>query len=365
MKKKKALIIGAGIHGATISIELAKKNYEVYIVDAKPDFLMGTSGATHNRIHLGYHYPRSVKTVLECKIGHQYFRKYFKDSLIYPDFYYIIEKNNSRTSPIKYKKFIKNIGLGLNEKWPKESFVNRKMLAASFKVKEAYFDILKLRNILKKQIKKYKIRTFFNFNLSKTEINSGVLKLYSAKKKIMEIRPDLIVNATYTYTNNIQKMFGLEDHLTEYEFENTEIAVVGCDYKIPALTVMDGPFITIMPYGGHEGDYLIYDVVHSVVSRSYGIKYKPNKNKKSRWQLMLKHGLKYYPFFKDLKYKYSLWANRPIPIRKETQNNDGRATRVVKHDYPIPFYSILEGKFVSAPMVASDLVKRIKKEKNA
>ncbi|MEK7642701.1 MAG: FAD-dependent oxidoreductase [Patescibacteria group bacterium] len=364
MKNKKALIIGAGIHGSSVAIELGKNNYEVYIVDSNPDILMGTSGATHNRIHLGYHYPRSSKTILECKMGHRYFKKHFGDSLIYPDFYYLIERYNSRTSSAKYRSFIKKNKLGHKEEWPKENFVNKKMLAASFNVKEAYFDILKLKNILKDRFKQYNIKTLFGFNIKKIKNDKGVLRLYSNNNKKFEIDADIIINTTYTCTNNIQSFFGVRDHLTEYEFENTEIAVVSCDYEIPALTVMDGPFITIMPYGGHKGKYLVYDVLNSVTNRSFGVKYNQNKNKKSKWKLMLKHGLKYYPFFKDLKYSHSLWANRPIPLKIENQKNDDRSTRIVRHNYHLPFYSVLEGKFVSAPMVAEYLVKRIKKEIN-
>lgn len=362
---KQALIIGAGIHGATIAIELAKDNYEVTVVDSNPDILMGTSGGSHNRIHLGHHYPRSEETVFECKKGHEYFKKHFGDSMGYPDFYYVVEKNDSRVSAQEYRDFMDKVGLEYKEEWPENIFLNKENIEFSFKVREAYFDILKLREIIKERFGRYNIKVCHNFMLQKVEISrNNTLKLMSNSGQILEIKPDLIINATYTYTNNVQRAFGLVDHLTEYEFENTEVAVVGCDYEIPALTVIDGPFITIMPYGGHEGKYLVYDVVNSVVSRSYGVEYDPNQKRESNWQLMLARGLKYYPFFKDLKYSHSLWANRPIPLRKEAQFNDSRATRIVKHNYPINFYSILEGKIVSAPMVAEELADVIRKDNN-
>ena len=363
--KKKALIIGAGIHGATIAIELGKANYEVEIIDSNPDILMGTSGATHNRIHLGCHYPKSTETALECKVGYSYFKKHFADSVVYPDFYYVIEKNNSNVSAREYRDFLNRMDLEYTEEWPDELFLNREKIEAPFKVKEGYFDIVKLREIIKARFKKYEIKTRLNFPVVKVEFQEGrFLTLCSDKNDFVKVEADLIINATYTNTNNVQKAFGLKDYLTEYEFENTEIAVVECPYEIPALTVSNGPFITILPYGGHKGQYLVYDVLNSVASRSFGIKFVPDENKKSNWELMLKHGLEYYPFFKDLKYKSSLWANRPIPLAKEAQKNDSRATRIIKHDYPINFYSILEGKLVSAPMIAEDLISWIRRENN-
>ncbi|MEK7133863.1 MAG: FAD-dependent oxidoreductase [Patescibacteria group bacterium] len=363
--KKQALVIGAGIHGSTIAIELGKQGFDVVVVDSNPDILMGTSGATHNRIHLGYHYPRSVETALECKKGNQYFVKHFGDCMTYPDFYYAIEKNDSRISSQEYKNFMDVVGLDYVEEWPDESFLNRSEMESSFKVKEGYFDIVRLREVIKKRFAEYGVRTHLDFFIERGESDGAAsVRLYPKAGERLELKADLIVNATYTNTNNIQKCFGLTDHLTEYEFENTEVAVVAYDGEIPALTVMDGPFITIVPYGGYKGMYLVYDVVHSVISRTYGVEYAEPKRQESNWSRMAEHGLKYYPFFRDLMYVRSLRANRPIPLEKESQEDDSRATRVVRHDFPVPFYSILEGKFVSAPMVAEDIVEKILKEHN-
>jgi len=100
---KKALIIGAGIHGCTMAIELAKKGYNVTIIDKKEDMLYGSSYATHNRIHLGYHYARSKDTRIECKQGHAYFLEHYRDCIIFPEFYYVIEKNKSKVTLSQYR----------------------------------------------------------------------------------------------------------------------------------------------------------------------------------------------------------------------------------------------------------------------
>jgi nucleoside-diphosphate-sugar epimerase len=119
--------------------------------------------------------------------------------------------------------------------------------------------------------------------------------------------------------------------------------------EIPALTVMDGPFITILPYAGKDNHYIVYDKIYSVFSQEVGIEYTPPKYSITNWDKMRAHGLKYYPFFNNLEYKYSLYGSRPISLKTK---NDGRATKIIKHDYPIDFYSIIEGKFVSAPLIA-------------
>ena len=359
---KKALVIGAGIHGSTAAIELGRAGYSVLVVDAQPDLFMGTSGASHNRIHLGHHYPRSRETILECRDGHAYFKENFGESLTYPEFYYVIHKERSRTSTAEYRAIMDEHNLPYQEEWPDEYFLDRSKIDSSFRVQEAYFDVIKLRELIKVKFAELGITTRFSFPIKEVSRDDNRITLTSASGETLETEADLIVNATYTNTNALQKAFGTTDHLTEYEYENTEVAVVASERELPALTVMDGPFITVMPYGGHPGQYVIYDVVNSVVSRTFGYDHVPETKRESNWAEMRKHGMEYYPFFKDLTYVRSLWANRPIPLRKEAQTNDSRATRIVRHDYPIPFYSILEGKLVSAPLAAVELLKQIKKE---
>jgi len=354
MKNRKALVIGAGIHGCSVAIELAKQGIKVIMVDAKKDIFLGSSWATHNRIHLGYHYPKSKETAIECKNGYYDFIKNYGACVSFYDFYYAIDKNDSNVSAKKYQTFMRGLGLECNSGFPKEYFLNKNQVEDSFKVKEACFDIWKLKEIYKKRIKEFNIKEIFNFEIKKADIKDNKLKLTSSKDIEMKLDVDLIINCTYTYTNNVQKAFSVFDDLTPYKFESTEIAVVESNVKIPPLTIMDGPFITILPYAGKENHYLVYDKEHSVIEQEIGIEYHPPKIEKTNWNKMLKKGLKYHPFFKDLKYKYSIYGSRPISLKTK---NDGRATKIIKHDYPIDFYSILEGKFISAPLIAKELIK--------
>jgi len=354
---KKVLVIGAGIHGVTVAIELAKKGNEVTVIDAKKDMLLGASYATHGRIHLGYHYPRSRETAIECIHGYNHFIKNYKDCLVFPDFYYVIEKNKSNVTAGQYKQAMEEAGLDCISNWPDKKFLNREHIEDSFKVKEACFDIWKLINIFTRKFNELNIKTIFDFEIKNvSRIKDRALKITSSDSQEIKMEVDLIVNCTYTYTNNVQKAFGVTEDLTPYKFESTEIAVVESDMKIPALTVMDGPFITILPYIGKENHYIVYDKVHSVISQETDTEYTPPKDLGTNWDKMLEHGIKYYPFFNNLKYKYSLYGSRPISLKTK---NDGRSTKVIKHDYPIDFYSILEGKFVSAPLIAEIFVKMV------
>ena len=64
--KKKIAVIGSGFFGATCSLVLSKK-YEVDLYEKNKSILCGASQANQMRFHLGYHYPRSLKTIKEIK----------------------------------------------------------------------------------------------------------------------------------------------------------------------------------------------------------------------------------------------------------------------------------------------------------
>ena len=65
--KKKIAIIGAGWFGCYIGYELIKSGYDIKIFEKEKNIFLGASGFNQNRLHLGFHYPRSYKTISESK----------------------------------------------------------------------------------------------------------------------------------------------------------------------------------------------------------------------------------------------------------------------------------------------------------
>ena len=60
------LVIGAGIFGCTIASKLSDYNHNVVLIDVENDIMKKASKVNHNRIHFGYHYPRSTETAKQC-----------------------------------------------------------------------------------------------------------------------------------------------------------------------------------------------------------------------------------------------------------------------------------------------------------
>jgi len=358
---KHALVIGAGIHGLAVAVELAKRKIKVTLLERNHDILLGTSNATHNRAHMGYHYPRSLETARECIEGNRYFVEMLRDVLVYPgSAYYLVEKNESKVTASEYAKFCEDAGLEYKLEWPDLCMLNRDNIEASFMVEEPLYDVNILRRYYKKEIAKYDIELICDYNLESVNIlSSNTLSLCSSKNNkqhyIVNLRADAIVNATYALTNNVQRMFGIKN-LCDYKLQTTEVPVVRCMKNIPQLTVMNGRFVTIFPYAGYKDLYLFYDVIHSVVCEQTGKIYVEPETLTSNWELMKEHAKMYFPFMNSLEYVKSNWGTRPIPVNIV---NDSRITRFKRHNEHTCFYSIMEGKFISAPIVAKQLVDKI------
>lgn len=359
---KQIVVIGGGIHGLSVALALAEKSARVLLLEKNPKLFMGTSGATHNRSHLGYHYPKSVEVALECQNGLALFKKKYPEVLVQPkEGYYVIAKEGSQTSVEEYIEFCRKINIPSEMKWPAKHLLFRESIGASIFSPEPVFDAEQLVKMLEVkcialgvQIRKNAevVGGGKNFNgqFEVIALEEGVQVTYLAT---------VVINSTYAYANNILKVFGMEKYMTEYRLQTTEVVVVKSDIDLPPLTIMDGPFMSIMVYVGHPQQYLVYDVEHSVASEYRGYIFDNSKTFQSNWEKMKIKGRKYFPFIDQLEYVSSLWGSRPIPVNAGTQS---RKTRLVRyHDYP-GFYSLLEGKFISAPLMADQLVEMIKED---
>ena len=104
---KRIKIIGAGLFGCVIGYELSKAGHEVVIIEQDSDIMQRASKCNHNRLHLGYHYPRSVETAKQSLDGLVTFLTNYKDAIVshFPN-YYMIAKWNSHVTSKEYIDFI-------------------------------------------------------------------------------------------------------------------------------------------------------------------------------------------------------------------------------------------------------------------
>ena len=356
-------IIGGGIHGMTSAIALAEVGFKVYVIEKNNDILQGTSGSTHNRAHVGYHYPRSIVTAEECFLGLQKFQGKYREALSYPkDVYYLIAKDSGTTVEF-FKMFCELMKFPYEITLPSDEFINKDLIENGFKVNEPVFNLFKLKDIFEKKIKELNITVYKSAYFSHFDTKDKQYEITCNRKgDITKIYVDFIVNATYAYTNNVMETMHLEDDMTLYTLQHTEVVVLRTKKYVPSLTVMDGPYVSLMPYANPEPNlYLLYDVVNSIQEKYEGYYFFSGDDYMSNADKMIYNCHKYFPF--ELEYVSSLYGSRPIPINPSENKGDCRMTRIKCHKKYPGVYSILEGKFISAPLVADNIVSLINNEK--
>jgi len=359
LKNKNVLIIGAGVHGCFMAKYLRKYNLNIHIIEKKKDICLGASNATHNRANRGFHYPRSKETTSECKVAYQYFEDNYNSFLKKFQSYYCIEKK-SKTSFEEYINFFKINNLKF-EIIDKSKYLKKDNLEGIIRAEEGCYNHSKIKMMLKKIMSNKKINIIYNFDVKKIFSSNEKMNLISTKNKIFTKKIDLIINTTYDNSNEILKKFISKAKIEKYNHQLTEVVRIKCKKKYPGITIMDGPYATIMPHIGKKNEYLLYDVTNSIIKTSN----KPIKQKinKSNYEKIKKKLSKYINFTKDFKYVASNYGNRPVPAKDKEAN---RSTKIIEDNYSkkVKLITIREGKYISAPYISRVLSKKIVKYLN-
>ena len=307
----KVAIIGAGFFGTSCAITLAKK-HDVHIFEKKETILCGASRANQLRFHLGYHYPRSQKTILEIKKNYKEFVKFFgNDVFAKTKNYYGISKEKSKTNYNNYLKFLKKNKL----KYKKINIQDfSKKIEGQIISYEKNLDYFKIKKKIFKKLKNKNIKVFLKKTFSKK-----LLKDY-----------DKIVIATYDQNNELLKQLGIKIR-NKYQYELVEKIIIKMPikFKSKSYMVLDGKFVCLDPYVGTKY-HLLSDVKNSKLEITKGAyaNFKHSnkrylnqgivrKKNKSQFKNFVIHGSKYLPIISKAKYIGSFFVTRAVKIGKE------------------------------------------------
>lgn len=369
MQKNKCdfLIIGGGIFGVYAALHLADKGCKVILVEKESRLMRKASIVNQARLHAGYHYPRSVATARMSDENKARFTRDHKEFILFDyDKYYAIDRYGSFTDATQFKRFCKYIDIKCDpvEKHP---LFNYHRLEAVFKTTEYTFDPVLIAHYYENKIKKKKgIQLLFEHQLTNVEASGGKWEMgltHLPTKNNIHIEATQVINATYSASNSINELFGVKSIKLMHEI--SEMAFVSSpQLQGVGLTVMDGPFASIMPYG-KSGLLSLSSVAYTHHKVSYETKpvfdcqekrvdcnpeftaicneciHKPPSN----YRQMLAQIKQYLGDDIELHYYNSMFT-----IKSKLQANyidDGRPTEIsVLHDNP-RFYCIFAGKINS------------------
>lgn len=362
IKKPTIAIIGGGIFGVTAALVLGD-DYHIEIFERQSDILQMASRTNQYRHHMGYHYPRSFETIQEIKDATQDFEAVYGNAVLDFPAYYAVSKQNSLVSAKDFLRVCDALNLPYEKEYPDESLLDRGTVTVCIKTPEKIFHYGKLAAIVKKNISLCSsiILNFKSYVIS-AEIDQDGAKILSVcvGGETIKKRFDYVINATYAQYNVFCDWLGFPKK--DLELRLKELVVVKMKAsEIAAVTIMDGPFATIVPTGQPDV-YTVGDValsiheVYNAASLANTARMIDQKllSLKSRWAEIQKHSSTWFPVLKTAEYLYSMFVALPVEIA--SKKTDARPTDVVYHGNGC--WSILSGKVITCVSAA----KKIKKE---
>ncbi len=361
MKKYDKVILGAGFYGLYAALYCARKGQEILILEKDGQPLARASSNNQARVHMGYHYPRSLSTAMKSR---GYFDRFIEDFgfSINRNFeqIYATSRSFSWTSAEQFKRFCINADIPCEEV-PSARYFKDGMCDGAFSTTEFAYDPTLLKEHLMREAKiNPGITVQFSSCIQSIENDGKNFLLHLADGE--KIQTDFILNATYAGINQIHRMLGLEPVKIKYELCEIALCRVNELLVDKGITVMDGPFFSIMPYG-NSGLHSLTTVTFTPHATCYGLLPEftcQNRSEgycsemdlgncnicsvkpQTEWFYMSNLAKKYLKDDYQFEYVRSLFAIKPILMTSEI--DDSRPTVIKEVSTNPTFISVLSGK---------------------
>jgi len=256
---KHIIIIGTGWYGLHTYMFLKESNYDckITILEKNNEIFDNSSNYNQNRLHLGYHYPRSFATRELCIKGYNKFISKYRHIIDFIDNNYYLISNQSFIDFNTYIEIYNN-----NDKY-QHSFINNQ----EFKNIDGNIIVTK-----EKIIDSYKAKRYFQNKINNENIkfNYEVTKVIQNDDKIIindELECDILINCTYNQLN-------LHNENDKYTFELTLSLIydrLNFDECFESLTIMDGDFFSLFPREISKKKYTLTHVKYTPLIKSNNI----------------------------------------------------------------------------------------------
>ncbi len=357
-QKVDCIIIGAGIFGLYAALLLVKQGQKVAIIDKSIRPFSRASAINQARVHNGYHYPRSYDTAEKVADYYNRFVRDF-DFAINNSFeqIYAIASNGSKTSAQDFINFCEKVNIPLKKVNP-DLYFRIGSVADAFLTRECSFDFAKIRDFLLNKVKA-QTRCYYGAGIQSVEKRnpSYVVALDNG----VSLSAPLVINVSYAGVNEVIDKFDQQSFDLKYELCEMVFCEVPKEFKNLGITVMDGDFFSIVPFGssnlhvltsvGHTPHDVSYDKIPNfrnkaehLICKIHGVNkcIVCSQNLKSAFGKMYELSQSFLkPDFK-IKYKDSRFEIKVI--LKTSENDDSRPTIIKHHTTNPTFISVLSGK---------------------
>ena len=360
------IIIGAGLYGLYAAKKCTEKGEKILVIEKDPAPFMRATYINQARVHMGYHYPRSLTTAMKSA---GYFKRFLEDYsfCIHKSFdqVYATSADFSWTNREQFIEFCKAAGIYCKEV-PAESYFKPKMCDGAYLTEEYTYDAMILRDYFLDYFKAHpETEILYEADVEAIEKKGTVFELLVKDKGGAEnhYETGFLLNATYASVNQIiRRTQGIDKAPFKIKYELCEIILCKPSeaLKNVGLTVMDGPFFSIMPFGltgyhsltsvtftPHDTSYdetpkfTCQNGTNCTKEQLYNCNECPHKPE-SAWPYMSHLADKYLREEFAYEYEKSLFSMKPILMSSEV--DDSRPTAIKVFSKEPTFISVLSGK---------------------
>ena len=348
---QRIVIIGGGFFGLYLAEYFSLNGHKVLLLEREAEFMQRASYNNQARVHNGYHYPRSILTALRSRVSFPRFVDEFRDCIV-SDFqkFYLIGSMLSKVSSTQFEKFCDRIGAPCDvaPNWVRH-LTNPHFIKASFSTVEFAFDADALRDVMRRRIEAAGVDWRLRTAAEKVRGERGhlVVTMRHADASIAEVGADQVFNCTYSNINHLLGGSGLPSIALKHELTEMCIVEVPDVLKKVGITVMCGPFFSVMPFpslGRHSFSHVRYTPHHEWTQApgAGSADFLAPVPGASNWRLMRRDAARYMPVLDACQYERSLWEVKTVLPRSET--DDSRPI-LFRPDHGLPgFHTILGGK---------------------
>lgn len=350
-----ACVIGGGFYGTTIALFLkqVKRIPTVILYEQESELLARASYVNQARVHNGYHYPRSFTTAYR---SHANFARFCKDWScgVHSRFdkYYAIARRNSKVGTAQFVRFCEQVGAPIQTASRDiHQLFNPTLIEQVFRVEEVAFNADALRTWIEAELQRATIQVALRHQVHNVRPGEGgaiTFDLCDGRGNETTGTSDLLFNCTYSGLGQVHKADS-GHHGIALKHEVAELSLIEVPRELAHLgiTVMDGPFFSVMPFparGVHSLSHVRYTPHCHWEDRQGWCPYDVLRQhpQESRVDRMLRDASRYMPRLAASRHVDSLYEVKTVLRKNEV--DDGRPILFREDPEIRGMYSILGGK---------------------
>jgi hypothetical protein len=374
-----SIVIGGGLFGMYIAKRLLLEKHQVILIEQSNKMFNEASRVNQARLHLGFHYPRSPETARLCKSGYDSFVSEFANT-VNSSFkqIYMVSNNKSKTSFDIFIDFCKQQNLKYSRIRLSSKLVNNQHIEGSIVTQETSFDYSMLGQQLLRDLKQLGCNILLNHKFISGDLDKKEI-LINHNNTIITLGFDYLVNCTYSNINFINEKLGIEKVPLKYELCELIKVKVPPKFRNYGFTLMDGDFMSIMPYG--LSDYhTIWHVKHSVHEessdyfRDFNVQRIDQENDtfsfvsnsqnsktliNSSYKLIISDSKKIFPWIEKVTFIESMFVIKTV--LDNVEDTDSRPSIVIDYPNNPNYFVIFSGKIDTLRYTSDTLVAKINK----